>query len=163
MVCKERLVCVKRQIRSWASIPRNAASELGTTQAVGQVCVFRGVHSMLVLLGCIERMRCWPFLQMFAVSVSQSVCLSCSLNRQQRVHVRHVACVWGHLVQPTPNAFGLLFQRYVAFSVIMGIFYPAWNRTIVLSRLDLVQDLCINIRPSSLCHLRESATLEKFW
>jgi len=40
--------------------------------------------------------------------VCLSVCLSCGLSRR-RVQCTPRACAWGHLVQPSPNAFGLLF------------------------------------------------------
>jgi len=59
--------------------------------------------SAVILLGCIECMRCRLLLPMCAVSVAQSVCYGSSTGS--------ASLCGGHSVQPLPNYFGFLFWR----------------------------------------------------
>jgi len=71
-------------------------------------------------------------LLMFALSVCLPVCLSHGLNRRWRMQC--VPCAWGHSVQPSPNAFGLLFPlntvdvQYLRQSLFEMYFIGLWFR-----------------------------------
>jgi len=102
--------------------------------------------------GCIECVRCWLLLLIFVMSVCQSVChaiqIICSV-----CSVRHMPRVWGHSVQPSPNALGLLFNYlFIHFYSHCACFIWYYNaadtrQTCIkcVNALYLVNTLCDNI------------------
>jgi len=70
------------------------------------------VLQLKILLGCIECMRCWLFLSMFAVSVSLLVCLSRSLTWRWHVQcMPHAVCAGSFGAAFTKCLWPLVFCR----------------------------------------------------
>jgi len=67
---------------------------------------------LLSLLGCIECMRCWLLLPMFAVSVRQSVCLSVTqLNCVRCIRATFAKLLWPLVSVSHTTVFGMKFCR----------------------------------------------------
>jgi len=105
-----------------ATKPNNFCTAKDTSRWRKSLAVYHSICGDVLLLDCIESMRCRLLLPMCADSVSLSlcppVCLSCR----------------GHSVQPLPNYFGLLVE-WACFKTscftLMTLVLVQWNKTLV--------------------------------